>query len=266
VTELPLPDPPLPEPPLPPLDPEPPLLPVDPDPPAEPPLEPLDPELAPEDPEPPVLPLVLAVAAVVPLLPFDVVVAPPQEIKPRASTSTPTKEVNAAGETGRPRTIPSLKPRYAWRLPLFREERFFASLRMTASAKSARAKRARAAVTSGNSREIVCGQFPLGRGMMDTAGGAATFTVSVEVALPFAATPTCGGLKLQVVAEGGTEQASVNCPEKPPVELSATAKFAEVPAATVALEGDMELTIPPTLNCTIWVCVISPLAALTVTG
>ena len=100
---------------------------------------------------------------------------------------------------------------------------------------------------------------------MDTAGGAATFTVSVEVALPFATTPTCGGLKLQAMPEGTPEQPKVSCPAKPPVELSATAKLAELPAATVALLGEIEPVMPPTATCTICVCVMLPLAALTVT-
>ena len=83
--------------------------------------------------------------------------------------------------------------------------------------------------------------------------------------MPFAATLTCGGLKLQAMPEGTPEQPRVSCPAKPPVELSATAKFAELPAATVALVGEMELAIPPTATCTVCVCVMLPLAALTVT-
>ena len=101
---------------------------------------------------------------------------------------------------------------------------------------------------------------------MLTVGCEATFTVSVEEAVPFPAMPICPGLKLHVMLEGSPEQARVSCPAKLPVELSATAKFAELPAAMVALAGEMEPLIPPTASWTICVCVISPLAAPTVTS
>jgi hypothetical protein len=246
----------------------------------------------------PLLPLavVLAALAAVPLV-FGVVVAPPQEIKPMPSTSTEAKEARPASERrnarrdfrevrkkegffGRRRDI-RMTPSPGWerfpgdaseaqktrtaKSPGARRTRFTREdgvLRMTPNAESATAKSARAAVTSGNSRETVCSQFPFGRGMMETEGGAATFTVSVEVALP--AMLTCDGLKLQVVPKGRPPQLKVSGPAKPPAAPSATAKFAELPDAIIALGGEMELTIPPTANCTTCVCVMAPLEALTV--
>jgi hypothetical protein len=88
--------------------------------------------------------------------------------------------------------------------------------------------------------------------------------VRVDVALPFAAKVVCGGTKPQFMPDGAPEQTKVTGPANPPVELMATCKFAELPAAIVADVGEIEPVIPPTLTCTSWVWVIEPLAALTV--
>jgi hypothetical protein len=84
------------------------------------------------------------------------------------------------------------------------------------------------------------------------------------MALPFAVSADCAGLKAQLMPDGTPEQASVTCPAKPPVEFSVAAKLEELPAAITAEPGEMDPVIPPTVTCRSCVWAIEPLAALTV--
>jgi len=77
-------------------------------------------------------------------------------------------------------------------------------------------------------------------------GFAATVTVSVELAVPFAVRFTCAGAKLQLMPEGAPPQARVTVPLKPPEEFRVTAKLAEPPTEMVALDGVTDpLTLKP---------------------
>jgi hypothetical protein len=74
--------------------------------------------------------------------------------------------------------------------------------------------------------------------------------VSVDVAVAFACTLNCGGLKLQATPAGAPLHARLTCPLKPPVEFTVTVKFDALPAAIVIAAGATEPLSPPALTCT----------------
>ena len=90
-------------------------------------------------------------------------------------------------------------------------------------------------------------------------GLALTATVRVVVAGPEAGTVTCGGLKAQLSVVGMPVQPKATSPETPLVEVSDSAKFAELPTAMVAeVPGVTLAVIVPTTNVAAAVIVLLP--------
>jgi len=194
------------------------------------------PALPPVPPTPPVpgTPAVPPVPTVVPLVPavLLVVVAPPQErITVASATANPILTTMRVITRARTRWLLSFPRNHANAIAL--------------KNRNARLKIGRTFCVNGNP-DGALSRGPLGG--MAPAGKLKTCTVIMDATLPLMGRKAELGENLHVTPAGALQK-RLNCPAKPPVLATVTAKLALAPRGIIAAVGVTEAVISPTVIC-----------------
>jgi len=179
-------------------------------------------------------PAVSPVVTEVPVVPVTLVVvfAPPQEsITAASATVTPILATMFA----------IIRPRTTWVLSLPRNHAKAIALK----GKNAKPKIVTMSRADGNPNGALC-HGPLGG--MAPAGKLKTCTVIIDCTLPLMGRKAELGENVHVTP-AGAPQKRLNCPAKPPVLATVTAKLAFPPRGIIAAVGVTEDVICPTVIC-----------------